>query len=110
LLGLDDGHLVRVQGGARLGLETDLGTARLTTTVTGLLYEDVDIHGGAIQGAAFGTSNILAKADEGKLRARGILAFNIDFGGGVSSFVQGEVRGGNGLTGGGGMAGLRIQW
>ena len=35
---------------------------------------------------------------------------NFDFGQGISSFIQGEVRGGQGLFGAGGKAGVRVQW
>jgi hypothetical protein len=40
--------------------------------------------------------------------AGGILALNFDFGDGITSFVQGEVRGGHGLFGGSGKAGIRV--
>jgi hypothetical protein len=55
-------------------------------------------------------NNLLAQADQGQVRGRGILALNFDFGQGVSSFVQGEARGGKGLFGAGGKAGVRVQW
>jgi hypothetical protein len=108
-LGLKDGYLVRLQGGARLGVDTYLGQTRVTTTLTGLVYDDAVVHGDFIQGGAFGvTSNALK--DQGKIRGDGILAVNFDLGNGVSTFVQGEVRGGQGLFGAGGKAGLRVQW
>jgi len=44
------------------------------------------------------------------VRGRGILALNFDFGQGVSSYVLGDVRGGKGLFGVGGKAGVRYQW
>lgn len=109
LLGLKNGYLVRLQGGARFGFETFLGTSRMTATLTGLLYDDVVVHGDFIQGGAFGVASNALK-DEGKLRAEGIVALNLDLGNGVSTFVEGEVRGGQGLFGAGGKAGLRVQW
>lgn len=109
LLGLSDGHLLRLQGGARFGVESFWNQVRVTTTLTGLAYDDVIVSGGIVQNAAFGTNSLLL-AQEGKVRGQGILAFNFDFGGGVSSFVLGEVRGGEGLFGAGGKAGVRYQW
>lgn len=110
LLGLSDGHLLRLQGGARFGVESMWDRMRVTTTLTGLAYDDVTVSGGIVQNAAFGTTSSLLLAQEGKIRGQGILAFNFDFGGGVSSFVLGEVRGGEGLFGAGGKAGVRYQW
>ncbi|WP_026190993.1 autotransporter outer membrane beta-barrel domain-containing protein [Methylobacterium sp. WSM2598] len=110
-LGLDDGHLLRVQGGLRLGTDILFGpTTRLTTTLTGLAYSDVIVTGGFIPGAGFVAADILARSDEGKLRGQGILAANLDFGNGVSTFLQGEVRGGENLFGVGGKGGVRVRW
>jgi hypothetical protein len=110
-LGLDDGNLVMVQGGARFGTSTLINNHILmTTTLTGLAYDDVLVAGGFIPAAAFAGQNLLVQADQGKVRGRGVLAFNFDFGQGITSFVQGEVRGGMGLFGAGGKAGVRVQW
>jgi hypothetical protein len=110
-LGLEDGQQVMVQGGARVGTTSVFSNAILmTTTLTGLAYDDVVVHGGFIPGAAFQGNNILADADRGQVRGRGILAFNFDFGQGLTSFVQGDVHGGTGLFGAGGKAGIRYQW
>ena len=40
----------------------------------------------------------------------GIVALNLDYGNGVSSFIQGDVYGGDHLIGAGGKAGIRLQW
>ncbi len=110
-LGLDDGNLVMVQGGARFGASTLIDNHILmTTTLTGLAYDDVLVAGGFIPAAAFEGQNLLVQADQGQVRGRGILALNFDFGQGISSFVLGEVRGGKGLFGAGGKAGVRVQW
>lgn len=110
-LGLADGDLVMVQGGARVGTSTWLGDkVAMTTTLAGLAYSDVLVSGGFIPGAAFAASNILARADEGQVRGRGLAALNFDFGQGVKSFIQGDVRGGKGLIGAGGKAGMRLEW
>lgn len=108
-LGLTNGHLVRVQGGARYGIQTFWGNAALTTTLTGLLYDDVSVTGGFIQSVAFG-NNALIINDQGLLRGQGILAFNLAFANGVSLFAQGDVRGGQDLFGAGGMGGVRVSW
>lgn len=111
LLGLDDGSLVRVQGGARLGMPVWLDpTTLMTTTVTGLAYSDVLVNGGFVPGAGFAGNNLLAQADRGQVRGRGVVAVNLDYGNGITSFVQGEARGGTGLLGAGGKAGVRIVW
>jgi hypothetical protein len=110
-LGLDDGNLVMVQGGARFGTSTLIDNHILmTTTLTGLAYDDVLVAGGFIPVGTFQGQNLLVQADQGFVRGRGILALNFDFGEGISSFVQGEVRGGAHLFGAGGKAGVRIQW
>jgi hypothetical protein len=110
-LGLADGTLVMVQGGARFGTNFLLcDWVRTTAILTGLAYDDVLVSGGFIPGAGFAGNNILRQADQGQVRGRGVLAFNFDFGQGLSSFVQGEARGGKGLFGAGGRAGVRYQW
>jgi hypothetical protein len=82
----------------------------MTTILTGLAYDDVLVAGGFVPGLAFEGNNILAHADRGQVRGRGILALNFDFGQGISSYVLGEARGGKGLFGAGGKAGVRVVW
>ena len=110
-LGLADGNLVMVQGGARFGTSTVISNRVLmTTTLTGLAYDDVQVSGGFIPVNAFQGNNLLVQADQGLVRGRGILALNFDFGDGMTSFVQGSVYGGEHLFGAGGKAGMRYQW
>lgn len=110
-LGLADGDLVMVQGGARFGTTALLDNHILmTTTLTCLAYDDVLVAGGFIPGLAFQGTNLLAQADEGQVRGRGILAFNFDFGQGISTYVLADMRGGKGLFGAGGKAGIRYVW
>ncbi len=109
--GLADADLVRVQGGARVGIPVMINAHTLmTTTLTGLAYSDVLVAGGFIPGASFLATNLFAQADQGQVRGRGIAAVTFDYGNGVSSFIQGEARGGKGLFGAGGRAGIRIVW
>jgi hypothetical protein len=110
-LGLENGTVVMIQGGARIGTTSVFtNNVLMTATLTGLAYDDVLVSGGFIPGAAFQGNNILANADRGQVRGRGILALNFDFGQGLTSFVQGDVHGGQGLFGAGGKAGIRYQW
>ncbi|WP_034996138.1 autotransporter outer membrane beta-barrel domain-containing protein [Beijerinckia mobilis] len=109
-LGLQNGNQVTVQGGARIGTVSTYDNILIKTTLTGLAYDDVAINGGFIPGAAYNGNNILANADRGQVRGRGTLAFNIDFGQGLSSFVLGDVYGGKGLFGTGGRAGIRYEF
>jgi hypothetical protein len=107
-LGLADGNLVRVQGGARFGTSTLLSNGVLMTPIlTGLAYNDVVVQGGVLPAFAFQGNNLLAQSDQGFMRGQGIFALNFDFGNGMSSFVQGDVYGGAHLLGGGGRAGIR---
>jgi hypothetical protein len=110
-LGLADGNLVRVQGGARFGTSTLLSDRVLmTTTLTTLAYNDVVVQGGFIPVNAFQGNNLLVQADQGLMRGEGIFALNFNFGNGWSSLVQGDVYGGAHLFGAGGKAGIRYQW
>ena len=110
-LGLADGNLVRVQGGARFGTSTFINNGVLwTTTLTGLAYNDVLVQGGFIPVGALQGNNLLVQADQGFMRGEGILTLNFDFGNGMSSFVLGDVYGGAHLFGAGGRAGIRYQW
>jgi Autotransporter beta-domain len=110
-LGLADGNLVRVQGGARFGTSTLLSNGVLMTSIlTGLAYNDVVVQGGVLPVFAFQGNNLLAQSDQGFMRGQGILALHFDFGYGMSSFVQGDVYGGAHLFGAGGRGGIRYQW
>lgn len=110
-LGLDNGDLFRVQGGVRVGTTFETANAVLmTASLSGLAYENVFINGGFLQGVGFEQSNILVRADEGKVRGLGILNISFDHRNGFTWFVQGSVRGGENLFGAGGKAGVRYQW
>jgi hypothetical protein len=81
----------------------------VTTVLTGLLYENVTVTGGALQNDTFGTGPLII-SDEGKLRLQGIFALNFNYGNGLTSFVQADIRGGEDLFGAGGKAGVRMVW
>jgi hypothetical protein len=110
-LGFAHGDVVRVQGGLRYGTLFDLGNnIRLVPILTTLVYNDVSIKGFVAQDTTTGVAPFASTADQGKFRGQGVLALNFDFGGGISSFVQGELRGGEDYFGGGGRAGIRVAW
>jgi hypothetical protein len=110
-LGLQDGYDWRVQGGARLGIESFWNSVHVTTTITGLAYSDVKIVGGPITSGAGGAfAGTTIPSDQGKVRGEGIFLANFDYGRGFSTFVQAEVRGGSGLIGGGGRVGARLDF
>jgi hypothetical protein len=104
--GLADGELLRLQGGARFGFESIWNGIRITTVATGLLYDDVLVTGGQLATAP----NPLILSEQGKLRAEGILTLNVYHGNGVNSFVQADLRGGEGLFGATGKVGARVAW
>jgi len=111
-LGLADGHVLRLQGGARLGTQFLWNNVVVTPVLTGLVYDDVTVSGLAVTDAAFigAAGGVASAAIEGKVRGRGIGAVKFDYGNGLSSFVQAEVRGGSDYFGYGGRAGVRFVW
>jgi len=104
--GLASGTLLRLQGGGRFGFEGVWNGVRVTTVATGLMYDDVQVTGGVLASSP----NPLILPDEGKLRGEGILALNFYHGSGVTSFVQADIQGGQGLFGAGGKLGVRAAW
>jgi hypothetical protein len=107
-LGLSNGYDWRLEAGGRVGLETVWSSYRMTTTVTGLAYDDVKVSGGLIAGGT--TVGTVLASDQGKIRGQGILVNTVNFGNGYSAFAQADVRGGSGLFGIGGRAGIRAQF
>ena len=108
-LGLASGYVLRLQEGARVGLDFYCNDIHVTPTIAGLLYDDVVVTGGPIVNGFFVGGDLLP-SDEGKLRAQGILTLNVDYRNGLSSFASATIYGGEDLFGAGGKAGLRYQW
>jgi len=108
-LGLASGYALRLQEGARLGLDFYCADIHVTPTIAGLLYDDVAVTGGPIVNGAFVGGQLLP-SDQGKLRGEGILTLNLDYRNGLSSFASATIYGGEDLFGAGGKAGLRYQW
>jgi len=94
-LGLTDGDTWRVQGGARLGWNTVWNTVQVDSTLAALAYDDVSIRGGTISTVAAP----LVPTDEGKVFGQLIGKLNFDYGNGLSSYLEGEVRGREGVFG-----------
>jgi hypothetical protein len=111
-LGLADGHVLRLQGGARLGTQFFWNNVLVTPVLTGLVYDDVIVSGLALTDAAFigAAGGVASAATEGKVRGQGIGAVKFDYGNGLSSFVQADIRGGSDYFGYGGRAGVRFVW
>ena len=85
------------------------GNPSVTTLLTGLIFDDVIVHGNNIQAGSFGASgNILS--DQGKVQGEAIASVNFDLGRGLSASVQGEVYGGQNIFGAGGKGTIRMQW
>ena len=108
-LGLADGDTFRIQGGGRVGIESNVGATHVTTVVTGLVFNDVIVNGNNIQSGGFGQSGDIL-SDQGKVQGEAIASINLDFGHGLSGSVQGDVYGARGIFGAGGQATLRMQW
>ena len=111
-LGLADGHVLRLQAGARLGTQFFWNNVLVTPVLTGLAYGDATVSGLAVTDAAFigAAGGVASAATEGKVRGQGIGAVKFDYGNGLSSFVQADVRGGSDYFGYGGRAGVRFVW
>jgi len=109
-LGLADGHILRVQGGARIGADYRYYNVHVTPVLTGLVYSDTVITGGALQNGAFLGPGFIAHADEGKVRFQGIGTLNFDHLNGFKTFVEANVRAGREYFGAGGRGGIRYEW
>jgi hypothetical protein len=103
--GFTDGYAWRVQGGLRAGTSWDAGGGvKLEPTVTALAYDDVKISGGTLSVAL---APVTAPTDQDKVFGLLDLKLNADYGGGLSAYVEGEVRGRTGVLGTAVRAGIR---
>ena len=108
-LGLADGYIFRAQGGAKIGMDSFFNNVHVTTVLTGLLFNDVIVHGNNIQGGSFGQDAAILN-DQGRIQGEGIAMVNLDFGGGLAASVEGDIYGAQGIFGAGGKATLRMVW
>jgi hypothetical protein len=95
-LGLTNGHQVRVQGGARIGSAADWNGVRVDWVVGLFAYSDVVVSGGVV---AVVVGNPLVPTDENKIFGQATAKLSFDWGRGLSSYVEGEVRGRNNALG-----------
>ncbi|MCC8941072.1 autotransporter outer membrane beta-barrel domain-containing protein [Bradyrhizobium sp. Arg68] len=107
-LGLQNGEYSRVQGGVRFGLTSNWNEVVTTATISALAYDDFAISGYVLDSSIPAATGVLA--DKGKLRGLGVFNFSFDWGRGLSTFIQADVRGGQDLIGGGGRIGGRFQF
>src|SRR6187551_3056621 len=95
-LGLQDGHVLRIQGGIRAGTSYDWNGVTVEPTLAAMLYSDVAIQGGTV---ALATGVPSIPTDEGKIFGQGIAKLNFLWNRNLSSYVEGEVRGREGVLG-----------
>jgi hypothetical protein len=105
-LGMIDGETWRVQGGARVGWSGVWNAIQVDGTLTALAYDDVSITGGTLATI----TAPLVPTYEGKLFGQLIGKLNFDYGNGLSSYIEGELRGTDGVIGAAGRVGLRYRF
>lgn len=106
-LSLDDGELLRLQGGLRLGTSWISEQCLFEASIAGLAYSDVYIDGFVIGSSALSS---VSPSDEGKVRALGLFETSVRNQTGQSFNLQAQVRGGEDLFGVGGRVGFRHEW
>lgn len=107
-LGFANGDQVRLTAGSRFGAASwDWNGVRVDPVVGLYLYSDVYVRGGTLGSAV---ANGFIKTDEGRLFAQGTGKATFDWGRGLSSYIEGEVRGRNGALGVAGKIGVTYNW
>jgi hypothetical protein len=106
-LGFQDGHTWRIQGGVRVGTSFDWNGVTVEPTLAAMAYSDVEIQGGTI---AVAVGQLAVPTDEGKVFGQGIAKLNFIWNKNVSSYLEGEVRGREGVLGAAGRLGLRYTF
>jgi len=105
--GFEDGHVWRVQGGVRVGTSYDWNGVKVEPTLTGMAYSDVEVQGGTVAAAAGG---LVVPSDQGKVFGQGIAKLNFIWNANFSSYLEGEVRGREGVLATAGRLGLRYAF
>ncbi len=109
-LGLEDGTVLRLQGGIRRGEQGILPDGGAWTVVGGaFIYSDVLITGFNFN-PGVGNGSAVFPVDEGKVRGLGQILTTFDYSNGWSYLMMGEVRGGEDLVGVDGRIGARYRW
>jgi hypothetical protein len=104
--GLTNGNDVRVRGGARFGWPSSWNNVPVEYTVGTYLYDDVSITGGTVASAIAP----LVPSDQGLVFGQLVSKASFDWGKGLSSYVEAEIRGSTNIVGVAGRAGARYQW
>ena len=114
VIGLTDGNDFRIQAGSRFGTSFDWGRASVEATLATLAYDDVSITGGTLVTAVAGVGPLVTvPTDQGKIFGQVIGKLNFDWSKdikGLSSYVEGEVRGRSGVFGTAARVGVRYSW
>jgi hypothetical protein len=106
-LGFVNGHQVRLTGGSRFGTSWNWNGVRVDPVVGLFVYDDVVVKGGTFVTAV---ANPLVRTDEGKLFGQATGKLGFDWGRGLSSYIEGEVRGREGVLGVASRLGLTYAW
>jgi hypothetical protein len=106
-LGFNDGHQVRLSGGSRFGTSWDWNTVKVDPVLGLFVYDDVVVRGGNL---ATAVANPLVQTDQGKLFGQATGKLSFDWGKGLSSYVEGELRGRSGVFGAAGRLGVTYNW
>lgn len=104
-LGLEPGHLVRLQAGVRFGAGWDWNNIQFGSTLLFLAYDNVQQTGTALTNIG-----VASPSDVGLIRGEVDAEINANFGNGFSGLMRGEVRFGDNLIGGAIKIGARKQW
>jgi hypothetical protein len=105
-LGLTNGDDWRVRGGARFGWSGGYNNIPMEFTVGAYAYDDVSITGGTL---AFVVTP-LVPTDQGLVFGQLVSKASFDWGKGLSSYVEAEIRGRSDIFGAAGRVGARYQW
>jgi hypothetical protein len=102
--GFENGREWRIQGGARTGTSFNWNKVRVDPSMSFILYSPVSVEGGSIPVASGQPASPL---DEGKVFGQVTGKMNFGISQVLSSYVEGEVRGGHGVLGAAGRIGVR---
>ena len=105
-MGFQNGTVWHGQIGARIGTSYDWNGVEINPTLTAILYDDFIVTGNTLVSAAFGPTT-LVPTDEGYIFGQVIGRLTFDWGRGLSSYVEAELRGSGIEYGAAGRIGLR---
>jgi outer membrane autotransporter protein len=106
-LGFVHGDQVRLTAGSRFGTSWDWKGVRIDPVVGLYLYDDIVVRGGTLGPSL---ANGLIKTDESRLFGQATGKATFDWGRGLSSYIESEIRGRNGALGLAGKLGVTYNW